>query len=84
MFDNLGTALVQALGFFAVFGFFVYQTLYADSTEQETSADSVELLSNGFVFRDNSSAQNAAAGYAFWAFAEEPLVASNKDVVTAG
>ena len=28
--DNLGTALVQALGFFAVFGFFVYQTLFAD------------------------------------------------------
>ena len=31
MFDNLGTALVQALGFLAVFGFFVYQTLFADS-----------------------------------------------------
>ena len=31
MFDNLGTALVQALGFFAVFGYFVYQTLFADS-----------------------------------------------------
>ena len=31
MFDNLGTAIVQALGFFAVFGFFVYQTLFADS-----------------------------------------------------
>ena len=31
MFDNLGTALVQALGFFAVFGFFVYLTLFADS-----------------------------------------------------
>ena len=31
MFDNLGTALVQALGFFAVFVFFVYQTLFADS-----------------------------------------------------
>jgi len=30
MFDNLGTALVQALGFFAVFGFFVYQTLSSD------------------------------------------------------
>ena len=30
MFDNLGTALVQAFGFFAVFGFFVYQTLFAD------------------------------------------------------
>ena len=31
MFDNLGTALVQALGFFAIFGFFVYQTLLADN-----------------------------------------------------
>ena len=31
MFENLGTALVQALGFFAIFGFFVYQTLLADS-----------------------------------------------------
>ena len=30
MFDNLGTALLQALGFFTVFGFFVYQTLFAD------------------------------------------------------
>ena len=30
MFDNLGTAFVQALGFFAIFGFFVYQTLFAD------------------------------------------------------
>ena len=30
MFDNFGTALIQALGFFAIFGFFVYQTLFAD------------------------------------------------------
>ena len=30
MFDNLGTALLQALGFSAIFGFFVYQTLFAD------------------------------------------------------
>ena len=27
MFDNLGTAIVQALGFFGVFGFFVYRLL---------------------------------------------------------
>ena len=27
MFDNLGTALIQAVGFFSVFGFFVYQLL---------------------------------------------------------
>tara|TARA_Y100000766_G_scaffold120291_1_gene103361 strand:+ start:131 stop:433 length:303 start_codon:yes stop_codon:yes gene_type:complete len=31
MFDNIGTALVQALGFFAVFCFFIYQTLFADN-----------------------------------------------------
>ena len=36
MFDNLGTALVQALGFFAVFGFFVYQTLFADSKPKDS------------------------------------------------
>ena len=27
MFDNIGTALVQAIGFFVVFGYFVYQLL---------------------------------------------------------
>ena len=27
MFDNIGTALVQAVGFLSVFGFFVYQLL---------------------------------------------------------
>ena len=27
MFDNIGTALVQAVGFFGVFGYFVYQLL---------------------------------------------------------
>ena len=36
MFDNLGTALVQALGFFAVFAFFVYQTLFADGKPKKT------------------------------------------------
>ena len=36
MFENLGTALVQALGFFTVFGFFVYQTLFADSKSKNS------------------------------------------------
>ena len=39
MFDNLGTALVQALGFFAVFGFFVYQTLFADRKPKNTKSN---------------------------------------------
>ena len=36
MFDNIGTALVQAIGFFAVFGFFVYQTLFADDKSKNS------------------------------------------------
>ena len=36
MFDNLGTALLQALGFFTVFGFFVYQTLFADKKNKNS------------------------------------------------
>ena len=39
MFDNLGTALVQALGFFAVFSFFVYQTLFADSKPKNSKSN---------------------------------------------
>ena len=40
MFDNLGTALVQALGFFAVFGFFVYQTIFADNKSKNSKLNS--------------------------------------------
>ena len=36
MFDNLGTALVQAIGFFVVFVFFVYQTLFADKKNKNS------------------------------------------------
>ena len=39
MFDNLGPALVQALGFFAVFGFFVYQTLFADRKPKNSKSN---------------------------------------------
>ena len=39
MFDNLGTALVQALGFFAIFSFFVYQTLFADKNNKNSKLE---------------------------------------------
>ena len=42
MFDNLGTALVQAFGFFAVFGFFVYQTLFADNKPDNSQKNKVK------------------------------------------
>ena len=40
MFDNFGTALVQALGFLAIFGFFVYQTLFADKKNKNLKENS--------------------------------------------
>ncbi len=46
MFDNLGTALVQALGFFAVFGFFVYQTLFADSKPKNLKSNPKKKISD--------------------------------------
>jgi len=39
MLDNLGTALVQALGFFAIFGFLVYQTLFADRKPKNSKSN---------------------------------------------
>ncbi len=36
MFDNLGTAIVQAIGFFGVFGFFVYQLLFDEKKTIKT------------------------------------------------
>ena len=43
MFDNLGTALVQALGFFAVFGFFVYQILFAENKPKKSKSNPKKL-----------------------------------------
>ena len=43
MFDNLGTALVQTLGFFAIFGFFVYQTLFADNKPNNSKTNSKKI-----------------------------------------
>ena len=40
MFENLGTALVQALGFFAIFGYFVYQTLFAGKNSNSSKVKS--------------------------------------------
>ena len=37
MFENFGTAIVQALGFFGVFGFFIYRLL-----SEKTSGNSLK------------------------------------------
>ena len=60
------------------------KTLYTDSTEVETSGDTIDLVSNGFKIRNNSAVHNTAStNYAFLAIAEAPIVASNGDVGTA-
>ena len=46
MFDNLGTALVQAVGFFGVFGFFVYQLLSDSKTTNKTQLKYVKKKIN--------------------------------------
>ncbi|MDC3118751.1 hypothetical protein OA503_03695 [Prochlorococcus sp. AH-716-K03] len=40
MFDNIDTALVQALGFFGVFGFFVFQLLSDGKKTNQTQPKS--------------------------------------------
>ena len=59
------------------------RTLYADSTEQETSGAVFDIHSNGFKPRNNSNVHNAAEEYVYIAFAKSPVVASNKDPNTA-
>ena len=39
MFENFGTAIVQAAGFFAVFGFFVYRLLSEKASDNSLKAN---------------------------------------------
>ena len=60
MFDNLGTALVQALVFFAVFGFFVYQNLFADS---KPKISKLNPKKKRFLTRNNQLKNNLKKAY---------------------
>ena len=48
MFENFGTAIVQAVGFLGVFGFFVYRLL-SDKTSSESLNDSGKTKSSKSV-----------------------------------
>ena len=41
MFENFGTAIVQAVGFFAIFGFFVYRLL-SDKVSGNTPKENIK------------------------------------------
>jgi hypothetical protein len=50
----------------------------ADLTNAEISGKEVDLLSNGFKWRNTTNNGNASGGeYVYWAFAESPFVNSN-------
>ena len=44
MFENFGTAIVQAVGFFGVFGFFVYRLL-SDKSNDSPKENSIKNFS---------------------------------------
>ena len=52
MFDNIITALIQALGFSAVFGYFVYQLLFE---EKKTIQEKTKIINNKVLSRNNSN-----------------------------
>ena len=56
MFDNLGTALVQAIGFLSVFAFFVYQILFTDRNPNITKSNSSKKDSKDFKTSNNKKA----------------------------
>ena len=58
MFDNIGTALVQAIGFFGVFGYFVYQLLSDGKNPiQNKSKSPVKKVNQKKDLKDNSKKQ---------------------------
>ena len=55
MFDNLGTAIVQALGFLGVFGFFVYQLLSDGKKPINTKLKSPKKKANELKDKNHKS-----------------------------
>ena len=58
MFENFGTALIQLVGFFGVFGFFVYQLLtdkkkgmQSNSIVKPKESNSKKAVKSGFFGR---------------------------------
>ena len=44
MFENFGTAIVQAVGFFGIFGFFVYRLL-SDKVSNDSRTENLKKIS---------------------------------------
>tara|TARA_Y100001933_G_C18680047_1_gene430617 strand:+ start:286 stop:537 length:252 start_codon:yes stop_codon:yes gene_type:complete len=70
MFENFGTAIVQTIGFFGVFGFFVYRLL-----SEKASMDSPKLNSKNNSSKSNKSVSTEKKGL----FARSKKVELSKD-----
>tara|TARA_Y100000589_G_C26611535_1_gene410489 strand:- start:107 stop:358 length:252 start_codon:yes stop_codon:yes gene_type:complete len=46
MFENFGTAIVQALGFFGIFGFFIYRLLSEKVSTNSLKKNTINKSSN--------------------------------------
>ena len=57
--------------------------MYANASSVEQTTDGIDILSNGFKFRNQAGDCNASRKYAFFAFAEAPLVGTNNVPATA-
>ena len=57
MFENFGTAIVQAVGFFGVFGFFVYRLL-----SEKVSSESLKEKSNKNISKPLKSVSSEKKG----------------------
>ena len=53
MFENIGTALIQLLGFLGVFIFFVYQ-LFSDNNKDKTFTKNLKVNQNNSPNKNNS------------------------------
>ncbi len=72
MFENFGTAIVQAVGFFGVFAFFVYRLL----SEKVSSNPSKENIKNNYI-KPVKASNSERKGL----FARKRIVEQNVEVV---
>ena len=73
MFENFGTAIVQAVGFFAVFGFFVYRLL-----SDKGSSDSLKEISKKNTSKPFKSVRSEKKGLFGRKKKVEPNIVENK------
>ena len=79
MFENFGTAIVQAVGFFGVFGFFVYRLL-----SEKVSTDSPKVNSKKNSSKPTENINSEKKGLFGRKKKIEPNIDANKKEIKKG